>query len=141
MKSSLTCTFTGNSAELQSSFFPDILLDGEFSCALLDCSIVNTNLNENEIIKLSEVHINCDIISNSYINGKQSQIIHQFLTSSLTKNKKLIESPKQLNFFPIKVQRLHCIHISVVDRKGQLIDIKGGNIVCRIVIKRNPIQP
>lgn len=135
MKSSLTCTFTGTSAAaLQSSFCPEIILDDEYSCALLDFSIINAGI---AAIESSEIYINCDIISDSYINGKQSQTIHQFIGTSIAKNRKLVEAPSQLNYFPVKVKRLQSIHISIVDKKGELIDTKGGHIICRIRIRRD----
>lgn len=134
MKSSLTCTFTGTTSELKSSFCPEIILDEEYSCALLDLSIINRST---KTIELSEVHINCDIISDSYINGEQSHVIHQFIGTSLATNGKLVESPNNLNYFPVKYKRLESIHISIVNQKGKLIDIKDCHIICRIVIKKD----
>lgn len=143
MKTLLTCAFTGESTELQSRFFPELLLgDGCYSCALLDLTVTST-MSEEALLLLSEIRINCDIISDSYINGKQSRVIHQFVVSKANvQGNRLFEAPKNLNYFPVKVERLHSIHISIVDSVGKLLNITGGgggggDIICRIVIKRD----
>lgn len=134
MKSSFTCTLTGTTSHLQCSFCPEIILDGEYSCALLDFSIANTS---GVSIDLSEIRIECDIISDSYINGEQSHIIHQCMHKSLPDKRNLVETPNELNFFPVKVKRLQTIHISIVDKNGNLVDSKNSYIICRIAIKRD----
>lgn len=137
MKTLLTCAFTGESTELQSRFFPELLLGDGYSCALLDLTVTST-MSEEALLLLGEIRINCDIISDSYINGKQSRVIHQFVVSKANvQGNRLFEAPKNLNYFPVKVERLHSIHISIVDSVGKLLNITGGDIICRIVIKRD----
>lgn len=139
MTSSLTIAFTGTSSVLQANFLPEITTDenSDYSCALIDLFIKNTN-NVDGIVNLGEIHINCDIISGSYINGQRSHTIHQFATStSGVKGQTFIEIPKHLIYFPIKVKSLHSIQISIVDHKGEQINIYGGEIICRINIKRD----
>lgn len=142
MKSSLTVAFTGTSSILQASFLPEITLDEECSCALLDLAITNNIINDNndkteKKFEFETVRIICDIISNSYINGKQSHIIHQFIKStSLVKGNTFVEIPKHLNYFPVKVKSLHSIHISIVDENGDLVNVNGCDVICRINIKR-----
>lgn len=137
MNSSYTLTLTGsNTAQLHCNFTPEIILDdNDYCCALLDLTIVNTNSNE---IELNEIRINCNLISNSYINGEQSRVIHQFVANTpLKQSNKLVVIPKHLNFFPVNVKRLRTIHINIVDSKGYLVNIVKGDIICRIVIKRD----
>lgn len=145
MTSSLTVAFTSiassssSSTILQANFLPEIMLDEDrdYSCALLDL-IIKDSKNLEKIIDLGVIHINCDIISKSYINGEQSHTIHQFVTSTLNKKDQIfVEIPKHLNYFPIKVKRFHSIQISITDEKGQQIDITGGHIICRINIRRD----
>lgn len=140
MTSSITVAFKGTSSVLQASFLPEIMLDDDdYSCALLDLIIkVKDTSKRDEIFKLGEIRINCDIISNSYINGKQYRVIHQFTTfASTVKGSTLAEIPKHLNYFPVKVRSLQSIHISFVDHKGALVNIYDSEIICRINIKRN----
>lgn len=140
MTSSLTVTFSGTSSVLQVDFLPEILLDEEsnYSCALLDLIINNNSkFDLKEIINLNVIYINCDIISGSYIKGGRNHIIHQFATrGSLAKGQTFVEIPKHLNYFPIKTKNLRSIQISIVDHSGKELNINGGEITCRISIKR-----
>lgn len=148
MSSSLTLAFSGKSPVLQANFMPEITLDADsnYSCALLDLLFLREgNIVQNKktftdkIKKLDVIYIKCDIISGSYINGEQSQIIHQFTTSSLHVNDPIFaEIPKYINYLPVNTKNLRSIQISIVDRTGKLIDISGiENIIGRISIKRD----
>lgn len=143
MTSSLTITFSGTSAVLQSYFLPEIVLDEdcEYSCALLDLIIkTKTHDDLNKIMKLHHiVRINCDVISGSYIKGERKHTIHQFATgASHVKDQILVEIPKNLNYFPIKTKNLGSIQISIVNQEGNLVDnIHSADIICRIHIKKD----
>lgn len=142
MTSSLTVAFSGKSSSvLQADFFPEIILDeqNEYSCALLDLFIKNNSKNDSTKINISdEMHIDCDIISGSYINGVRKHTIHQFIAStSLVKGRTFVETPKHLIYFPLKTKHLRSIQISIVDRNGKLIVFKECDIVCRINIKKD----
>lgn len=145
MTSSLTVAFSGTSPVLQAHFFPEIDLDADssYSCALLDFIFLDTSANKNrtvieKITKQDILRINCDIISGSYINGERSHVIHQFATSnSRVKDKSFVEIPKQINYLPIRTKNLRSVQISIVNRDGTLVDLSGGNIICRINIKRD----
>lgn len=144
MSSSLTVAFSGTESVLQVTLFPDITLDDdhEYSCALLDLIIKNSKDSEgkislDQIIGLEMISVNCDLISNSYINGMQKNIIHQFTTRAThVEAGTLFETPKHLNYFPVKSKNLRTIQISVVDKEGNSINLSDGDIICRIKIKR-----
>lgn len=140
MTSVLTVALSGsNTSTLESNFFPEVQLDDdeyEYSCALLDLIVKNVDTS-NEFLKSGVVRIHCNIISGSYINGLQCTAIHQFAVSaSKVKQETLVEIPIHLNYFPLKIRKnLRSIYISIVDKKGQPLNIKG-DISCRINIKR-----
>lgn len=144
MTSSLTLAFSGKEPVLQATPFPDISLDDdhEYSCALLDLIIKNCKdssgeINLKEIIGLETISVNCDLISNSYINGVSKTTIHQFTTRAAhVQDGTLFEFPKHLNYFSVKNRNLRTIQIAVVDENGNPINLSGGTIICRIKIKR-----
>lgn len=142
MTSSLTVAFSGESSSLKVNFFPEIILDAQndYSCALLDLFIRNNSKNENDsTINISGLlRIDCDIILGSYINGERKHTIHQFVAStSLAKGRTFVETPKHLNYFPLKTKNLRSIQISIVNPKGQLVVLNECDIICRINIKRD----
>lgn len=142
MTSSLTVTFSGTSSSvLEANFLPELMLDVDcdYTCALLDMIIINCK-NLNEIKNLNSLYIDCDIISDSYINGIHSQRIHQFATSaSHAKGETFVEIPRQLIYFPVNSKRVRSIWISILDNSGKQIKIVG-DIICRINIKREVIK-
>lgn len=164
MDSLLTIEFSGTSSKLESNFFPEIFLDADcnYSCALLDLIIIpdgketNKDATKNEevnkepikeaskeaikkIKNLGLLVIECDIVSDYYINGNRSHTIHQFATStSYVKDQSFVEIPKHINYLRIKkTKHLRSIQISIVDRNRKLVNINGVNIICRISIKRD----
>lgn len=139
MTSTLTVTFSGTASVLQSNFLPEIMLDEnyDYSCALLDLIIKNSK-DLDKIINLKEIHIDCDIISGSYINGERKHTIHQFATTPRVRGQtSFVEIPKHLNYFPLRTKNLQSIRISILDHSGEQIDPNGGEIICRINIKRD----
>lgn len=139
MSSSITVAFSGKKSILQAFFLPEISLndDAVYSCALLDLIVIS----EKNIKKLSDlglIRVNCDIISGSYINGKQCHIIHQFAAGAArVKGNTFSEYAKHLNYFPINSKHLQSIQISFVNPKGELINFYDSDISCRIIIKRD----
>lgn len=141
MTSSLTVTFSGKSSILQAKFMPEIILDAEYdySCTLIDL-IIKKASNLTQIIDLDVISIDCDLVSESYINGVHCHTIHQFVTSTSlvdSNNKTLIETPKHLNYLPVKSKHIQSIQISVRDSAGKPIKLDGGDIICHISIKRD----
>lgn len=142
MTSLRTIAFSGTSSVLQANFFPEITIDSDsnYSCALLDLIIYDSD-DLGKIKKLEVIRIECDIISESYINGERTHTIHQFATrASSANNKTFVEIPKHLNYLPVKTKNLRSIQISITDRMGKLVDISGLKIICRINIKRDKIE-
>lgn len=139
MTSSLIVAFSGTSTVLQANFLPEITLDVDknYSCALLDL-IIHDSEDVDKIKGLELVQIKCDIVSDSYINGKRCHTLYQFATcTSRVNNKTFVEIPANISYLPVKTKNLRSINISIVDRKGNPIDISSGNIICRIKIKRD----
>lgn len=92
-----------------------------------------------EIVKISNIdviRVECDIVSGSYINGKQCHTIHQFSHGKVSPGYKYIEVPRPIVYLPIKEKNLRSIQISIVDQHGRLIDFRGEEITCRLHIKR-----
>lgn len=92
-----------------------------------------------EIVKITEIdviRIECDIVSDSYINGQNCHTIHQFSHCKVSPGYKFIEVPQHIVYLPIKEKQLRTIQISIVDQRGNLVDFRGEQISCRIHIKK-----
>lgn len=136
--STITITLNGTSSHIQGNFHPTLFLDEhtEYECALVDL-IIHNIADIDKITALGVLHIQCDITTGSYINNGRSHVIHQFAAcTSHIKDQTLAEIPQHLIYFPLKTKSLYSVNISLVDSKGQLVDIDGGTISCRLNIKR-----
>lgn len=99
-----------------------------------------TSYWSNDIVKITDIdiiRIECDIVSGSYINGKECHTIHQFSHCKTAPGFKFIEIPQHIIYLPMEKKQLRNIQIRVVDQNNNLIDFRGEQISCRIHIKKN----
>lgn len=89
-----------------------------------------------KIVHIDLIRIECDIVSGSYINGKQSHTLHQFSHCKVAPGYKFIEVPQNLIYLPVRDRELQSIELTIVDQNGNLIDFRGEEINCRIHIKK-----
>lgn len=98
-----------------------------------------TSYWSNDIVKITDIdiiRIECDIVSGSYINGKECHTIHQFSHCKTAPGFKFIEIPQHIIYLPMEKKQLRNIQIRVVDQNNNLIDFRGEQISCRIHIKK-----
>lgn len=86
-------------------------------------------------IDARRVRINCNLISGSFDNGIDTHTVHEFHPKPVS-NYKMLEQPQHLIYLPITRQRINSVNITVTDQDGKLIDLQGGEIHCRLNIKR-----
>lgn len=89
-----------------------------------------------KITDVDVIRIECDIVTGSYINGRNSHTIHQFSNCKVPPGYKFIEIPRHFVYLPVKETILQSLQISVVDQDDNLIDFRGEQISCRIHIKK-----
>lgn len=92
-----------------------------------------------DIVKITDIdiiRIECDIVTGSYINGKECHTIHQFSHCKTAPGFKFIEIPQHIIYLPMEKKQLRNIQIRVVDQNNSLIDFRGEQISCRIHIKK-----
>lgn len=99
-----------------------------------------TSYWSNDIVNITDIdiiRIECDIVSGSYINGKECHTIHQFSHCKTAPGFKFIEIPQHIIYLPMEKKQLRNIQIRIVDQNNNLIDFRGEQISCRIHIKKN----
>lgn len=89
-----------------------------------------------KITNIDVIRIECDIVTNSFINGQNCHTIHQFSHCKVSPGYKFVEVPQHIIYLPVKHKHLQSIQISIVDQNGNLIDFRGEQISCRIHIKK-----
>lgn len=103
--------------------------------------IVASKEKESEdVIKISQLNIirvECNIVSGAYINGKPCHAIYEFASNKVDVGYKIIEQPINVIYMPVVPKYIDCIQIKIVDQDGNLVDLRGEEITCRIHIKRD----
>lgn len=90
-----------------------------------------------KIANVNIIRIECDLVSSSYINGKNSHTLYQFSYGKTEPGHKFIEVPQHVIYLPITERQLRSIQISVLDQHGELIDFRNEEISCCIHIKKH----
>lgn len=79
------------------------------------------------ILSTTIVRIECDIVSGSFVNGKPSHIIHEFVPN-VPPGYRIIETPKNVIYFPVTQNSLNTITIRILDVNNNLVNLRGEEI-------------
>lgn len=81
------------------------------------------------------IRVNCDLVDGSFHDGIRTHALHEFHPKPVS-NYKMFEQPQHLIYLPVIRQRINNINVTVTDQDGKLLNLKGGEIHCRLNIKR-----
>lgn len=101
--------------------------------------IISHGYNESEnivdIMKINSILINIDLISGSYVNGKQSSVIYSFFPN-VSPGHKIVERPNpSLIFYPVHKDHINGVRVWITDQDGKPIDLRGERVTLRIQIR------
>ena len=82
------------------------------------------------ILIINSILVNIDIISGSYVNGFTQSTIYSFFPD-VSPGYKIIDNPHNLLYLPITADTIHSITICLTDRKGNELNLRGGNLSMR----------
>lgn len=91
-------------------------------------------------IDAETIRVNCDLVGGSFHDGNSTHIIHEFHPKPVS-NYIMFEQPQHLTYLPVIRRRIDSVNVTVTDQEGKLLDLKGGEIRCRLIITRNCIDP
>ena len=87
------------------------------------------------IINVNTIKIRCNIVQGSYQNGENDHTLHSFYPT-VEPGFKIVETPSNVIYLPINVQRIDNITLSVVDQNGETVNFRGEVITARLHLKR-----
>ena len=87
-----------------------------------------------DILNVSSILVNLDIISGSYVNGIARPTIYSFFPN-VSPGHKIVENPKTVIYLPITLHVIHSIQITLEDQDGDQLDLRGENITIRFHIR------
>jgi hypothetical protein len=79
------------------------------------------------ILSTTIVRVECDIVSGSFVNGKSCHIIHEFVPN-VPPGYRIIETPKNVIYFPVTQKSLNSLKIRILDEKDNLVNLRGEEI-------------
>lgn len=88
-----------------------------------------------DILKISVIRVECNVIAGSYLNNHPSHTIHEF-SPRVPPGYKIIEVPQNVIYFPVTVKYIHALNLSIVDQNNRPINFRGETITIRLHIKK-----
>lgn len=86
------------------------------------------------IMNINSILVNINIINGSYVNGSQQPTIYSFFPN-VPPGHKIIESPHNLVYLPIVIDKISSINTSITDNHGKTLDLRGEYITMRFHIR------
>ena len=96
----------------------------------------NKSTNIVDIIKIKKVLVNVDIITGSYVNGKQSPCIYSFDPYKVPPGYKLDDYPKPtLIYYPVNRTNINNLRIWLTDEEENSLNLQGEEITISLEIR------
>lgn len=105
-----------------------------FSKRELPAKLVHTSDLNVDIVKVTTIRVECNIISGSYSNSNRSHILHEF-SPAVGPGYKMVEVPRNLIYLPVNVKTISYLTVRIVDQDGDLINFRGEKIAIRIHLR------
>ena len=86
------------------------------------------------IMTISSILINVDIITGSYVNGKMQPVIYSFFPN-VPPGHKIIETPPHLKYLPVTLDTIASIRTYITDQDGKKLNLRGEVVSIRLDIR------
>lgn len=96
----------------------------------------NISPNIVKILSVNSILVNCDIVSNSYLNSSNYPVLYSFFPNSKP-GYKIVQDPVNVVYLPINAEHIQNIRIWLTDQDGNALDFRGETITCRLNFKQN----
>lgn len=87
------------------------------------------------ILPLSVIRIECDLVQGSYLNGLPTHTIHEFIPN-VPPGHRYIEVPSNIIYQSINRSNISSVAIKIVDDRGNLIDFRQEKIQLRLHLRK-----
>ena len=81
------------------------------------------------------LNIHCDLISDSLVDGDETDIIYSFSTSTLTPSYSFTQEPRRVQFNPVNKNMINKIRIYITDGKRRIIDLNHSDTSFSLVLR------
>lgn len=88
-----------------------------------------------DIIRVSVVQVECNVVSGSFKNGTESHVLHEFYPQ-VPPGYKIIEIPRTVIYLPVNVKTIHNLTVALKDQNDELVDFRNETISIRLHLRR-----
>ena len=81
------------------------------------------------------LNIHCDMISESLVDGSETDIIYSFSTSTLTPSYSFEQEPLRVQYNPVNKTQIHSIRIYITDGKRRIIDLNHADTAFSLILR------
>ena len=90
--------------------------------------------NPVNILTVSSILVNCDIISGSFLNGSQQPVVYSFFPN-VSPGYKIVESPNNLVYLPIsQTGNMSRMSVWLTDQSDVQLNLRGEVVTIRLHI-------
>lgn len=90
--------------------------------------------NPVNILTVSSILVNCDIISGSFLSGSQQPVVYSFFPN-VSPGYKIVESPNNLVYLPIsQTGNMSRMSVWLTDQSGVQLNLRGEVVTIRLHI-------
>lgn len=106
-----------------------------FGKEIIKANILTQSQFPVNILSTTVLRVECDIVCGSYVNGKPSHIIHEFVPN-VPPGYRIIEVPKNIIYFPVNQNTISAINIRILDVHNNLVNLRGEEVQLYLHIKK-----
>lgn len=88
------------------------------------------------IFKVNAIFVECSIVTGTYINGRDSHILHQFFPT-VAPGYKIVEVPTNIVYLNLLTDTLNSVSLKITDQEGRPVNFRGETITVRLHLKRD----
>ena len=81
------------------------------------------------------LNVHCDLISDSLVDGDDTDIIFSFSTSTLTPSYSFTQEPRRVLFNPVNKNTIYKIRIYITDGKRRIIDLNQSDTAFSLILR------
>ena len=81
------------------------------------------------------LNIHCDLISDSLVDGDETDIIFSFSTSTLIPSYSFTQEPRRVQFNPVNKNTINKIRIYITDGKRRIIDLNHSDTSFSLILR------
>lgn len=105
-----------------------------FSKRILESKVLHQSDLPVQILKVSSIRVECNIISGSFYNSIPSHTLYEF-PLDVDPGYAINKDPQNVIYLPLNVTTIHNITLTLIDQDGRPIDFQGELVIIRLQLK------